>query len=177
MVGVPSSWALLGGFAIGARVSLLWQHSTEREMSVSACTRSMPGFKFGSRWYNHPVWVSDQNIRICEWRMSSVLIRIQQLVQYATSVPMCCHAKAKGWYTLLGEITDAVHTIPVNNTDRVHGPYSRVYTGIFRPTANTGRVDGPWKRVMYTKHQCPRRPRAVIKAKGHKCHLRRNKNY
>jgi len=32
----------LSGFAIGARVSLLWQHSAEREMSASACTRSMP---------------------------------------------------------------------------------------------------------------------------------------
>jgi len=31
--------ALLGGFAIGARVSLLWQQP-EREMSASACTRS-----------------------------------------------------------------------------------------------------------------------------------------
>jgi len=31
---------LLGGFAIGARVSLLRQHSTEREISASACTRS-----------------------------------------------------------------------------------------------------------------------------------------
>jgi len=40
--GAPSC-ALLGGFAIGARVSLLWQHSAEREMSASACTRSMPG--------------------------------------------------------------------------------------------------------------------------------------
>jgi len=48
MVGVPFSRALLGGFAIGARVSLLRQHtraySAEREMSASACTRSMPGF-------------------------------------------------------------------------------------------------------------------------------------
>ena len=43
-LGVPSSHALLGGFAIGARVSLLRQHSAEREMSASACTRSMPGF-------------------------------------------------------------------------------------------------------------------------------------
>jgi len=40
---MPPSCALLGGFAIGARVSLLCQHITEREMSVSACTRSMPG--------------------------------------------------------------------------------------------------------------------------------------
>jgi len=31
----------VGRFAIGARVSLLWQHSAEREMSASACTRSM----------------------------------------------------------------------------------------------------------------------------------------
>ena len=34
----------MGGFAIGARISLLRQHSAEREMSASACTRSMPGF-------------------------------------------------------------------------------------------------------------------------------------
>ena len=47
MVGVPSSCALLGGFAIGARVSLLWQHSAEREMSASACIlASMPGCIF-----------------------------------------------------------------------------------------------------------------------------------
>ena len=43
MVGVPSSCALFDRFAIGARVSLQWQHSAEREMSASACTRSMPG--------------------------------------------------------------------------------------------------------------------------------------
>ena len=42
---MPSSCALLGGFAIGARVSLLWQHNAEREMSASACIRSMPGYK------------------------------------------------------------------------------------------------------------------------------------
>ena len=46
MVGVPPSCAVLDGFAIGARVSLLWQHSAEREMSASACTRSMPGSDF-----------------------------------------------------------------------------------------------------------------------------------
>ena len=46
MVWVPSSCALFGGFAIGARISLLWQHSTEREMLASACTRSMPGLYF-----------------------------------------------------------------------------------------------------------------------------------
>jgi len=40
---VPSSCALLGGFAIGARVSLLWQHGAEREMSANACPRCMPG--------------------------------------------------------------------------------------------------------------------------------------
>ena len=38
-----SSSALFGGFAIAARVSLLWQHSAEREMSTSAYTRSVPG--------------------------------------------------------------------------------------------------------------------------------------
>ena len=45
MYGVPSSCALLGRFVIGAQVSLLWQHSAEREMSASACSRSMPGLK------------------------------------------------------------------------------------------------------------------------------------
>jgi len=40
---VPSSCALLGGFAIGARVSLLWQHRAECEMSAIVCTRYMPG--------------------------------------------------------------------------------------------------------------------------------------
>jgi len=29
MVGVPSCCAMLGGFAVGARLSLLWQHSAE----------------------------------------------------------------------------------------------------------------------------------------------------
>jgi len=41
---MPSSCALLGGFTIGARLSLLWQHSSEREMSASACSRSMSGW-------------------------------------------------------------------------------------------------------------------------------------
>jgi len=39
-----STCGLLGGFAIGARVSLLWQHSAEREMSASDCTCSVPGY-------------------------------------------------------------------------------------------------------------------------------------
>jgi len=43
MVGVPSSCALLGRFAISARVSLLWQHSAKREISATACTHSIPG--------------------------------------------------------------------------------------------------------------------------------------
>jgi len=41
--GMPPSCGLLGGLAIGARVSLLWQHSDEREISASACSRSIPG--------------------------------------------------------------------------------------------------------------------------------------
>ena len=36
LYGVLFSCALLGGFAIGARVSLLCQHSAEREMSATA---------------------------------------------------------------------------------------------------------------------------------------------
>ena len=47
--GVPSNSALLGRFAIGARVSLL-QHNAEREMSASACTRCMPGSFFIHHW-------------------------------------------------------------------------------------------------------------------------------
>ena len=41
MVGVPPSCALLGGFAIGARVSLLWQHSAnakcQRVLVLAVC--------------------------------------------------------------------------------------------------------------------------------------------
>jgi len=48
MVGVPSSCAILGGFVISPIYnrfrSLLRQHSAEREMSASACTRSMAGY-------------------------------------------------------------------------------------------------------------------------------------
>jgi len=54
MVWLPSSCALLGRFAIGARVLLLWQHSAECEMSTRACTRSMPGW-FGERNGIRPV--------------------------------------------------------------------------------------------------------------------------
>jgi len=46
----------LGGFAISAQVLLLRQHSAEREMSASACTRSMAGSFYwpSARW----TWVS-----------------------------------------------------------------------------------------------------------------------
>ena len=54
MVGAPSSCALLGRFAISARVLLLRQHSAEREMSPSACSRSMPGsLSFGCQGAEH----------------------------------------------------------------------------------------------------------------------------
>ena len=40
---MPHSCALLGGFAIGARVALLWQHNANAKCErVHACTRSMP---------------------------------------------------------------------------------------------------------------------------------------
>ena len=45
-IGVPSSCTLWGRFAIGAQVSLLLQHSAEREISASASTRSVPGYVF-----------------------------------------------------------------------------------------------------------------------------------
>jgi len=41
MVGVLCSCVLLGGFAVGTRVSLLWRHTAEHEMSASAWTRYM----------------------------------------------------------------------------------------------------------------------------------------
>ena len=41
------SCALFGGFAIGARVALLWQHNANAKCQrVHACTRSMPSFNF-----------------------------------------------------------------------------------------------------------------------------------
>jgi len=43
---VPSNCALLGGFAIGARVSLLRQHRAGREMLASACTRSIYAIRY-----------------------------------------------------------------------------------------------------------------------------------
>jgi len=40
---MPHSCALLGGFAIGARIALLWQHNANAKCQrVHACTRSMP---------------------------------------------------------------------------------------------------------------------------------------
>ena len=42
---MPPSCALLGGFAIGARVALLWQHNANAKCyRVRACTLSMPSF-------------------------------------------------------------------------------------------------------------------------------------
>jgi len=42
MVGVPPSCAALGGFEIGARVALLWQHIAKAKWE-RVLTRSMPG--------------------------------------------------------------------------------------------------------------------------------------
>ena len=42
--GVPPSCAMLGGFAVGARVWLLWQHThLMRNVSEDACSRCMAG--------------------------------------------------------------------------------------------------------------------------------------
>ena len=41
---VRPSWALLGRYAIGARVLLLWQHSGEHKISASASTHSCAWF-------------------------------------------------------------------------------------------------------------------------------------
>jgi len=45
MVGVPPSCELLGGFAIGARASLLWYHSANAKCQRALCTHPMPGYK------------------------------------------------------------------------------------------------------------------------------------
>jgi len=42
--GVPSSCALLGGFAIGARVFVADTVAQNAKMSESACTLSTPGY-------------------------------------------------------------------------------------------------------------------------------------
>jgi len=44
---VPSSCALLGGFAVSARVSLLRHHNTELVMFASIRTSSMPALYCG----------------------------------------------------------------------------------------------------------------------------------
>jgi len=55
---MPPSCALLGRFAIGARVALLWQHNANlrykcgREMLASACTHSMPSYVTVIRSYD-----------------------------------------------------------------------------------------------------------------------------
>jgi len=49
MVGVPHSCTLLDGFVISARVSLLWQHSTNAKCQWVLCTRCMPGCSFNWR--------------------------------------------------------------------------------------------------------------------------------
>ena len=42
-----ASCALLGGFAVGARVSLLWQHTRlMRNVSEDTCIRCTAGFDF-----------------------------------------------------------------------------------------------------------------------------------
>ena len=46
---MPPSCALLGGFTIGARVALLWQHNANAKCQrVHACTRSMHSLVFYS---------------------------------------------------------------------------------------------------------------------------------
>jgi len=67
MAGCPLIVHNWGGFAIGARISLLRQHSAEREMSASACARSMPGLKFmGHSGMDHIalVGLADQNDKL-----------------------------------------------------------------------------------------------------------------
>jgi len=88
MVEGASSCALLGGFAIGARVSLLRQHSAEREMSASALTRYMPG----SVVVTMKVDVHDADTR---WQTKGV----NSTFQNDTSV--ACVAQRYASYTLL----------------------------------------------------------------------------
>jgi len=83
--GVPSSCALLGRFAIGARVSLLWQHSAEREMSASACTRSMPGLSC-----DRELWHMILTINLNLDGINTIPI------QYKTSLYCAARGKSKG---------------------------------------------------------------------------------
>jgi len=56
--GVPPNCAVLCGFAICALVSLLWQHSVEREISSShssVCTRSMYAWFIIATLYSHAI--------------------------------------------------------------------------------------------------------------------------
>jgi len=53
VVGMSPIYALLGGFAIGARIALLWQHNANAKCQrVHACTRSMPSYKCKYRIFN-----------------------------------------------------------------------------------------------------------------------------
>ena len=67
MVGVPSSCALLGGITIGAWVSLLREHSAEREMSAtdSKCLYSLyVWFPISAPF---PIYHHIYRVRVCLW--------------------------------------------------------------------------------------------------------------
>ena len=54
MVGVPPSCAILGGFAIGARISLLWQHTRlMQNVSDDASTRCVGGHSSDLSYVRH----------------------------------------------------------------------------------------------------------------------------
>ena len=74
---MPSSCALSGRLAIGARASLLWQHSAEREMSASACTRSMPGYslQYSQVFFQHKCTVIIVQVKVyCCWLQVSLAV-------------------------------------------------------------------------------------------------------
>jgi len=90
VVGVPSSCALLGGFAVGARVSLLWKQ--RRTRNVSECLYSLYGWFTVSGWVmidairrlNRHGWESPQEsmLKYCDC--------LRDLWQTLTRAQQCC---------------------------------------------------------------------------------------
>jgi len=95
---VPSRCILVGGFAIGARVSLLRQHSAEREMPTSAYTRSMPGYSAPQcshckrcTSYGNSVYLSVRpSVRPSDTRRYCVKTTACSTVQFAPSDSKMC---------------------------------------------------------------------------------------
>jgi len=80
VVGMPPSCALLGGFAIGARDALLWQH-------------------YGNAWQSPAVIHQAQRTTHAPAIKSTCLLRVQRYLQRGRSISSivhgCCNANTK----------------------------------------------------------------------------------